>query len=106
MLIQQKLNEVITREVEFPAGILVTITKVEVSADLKYATVWIAPTPAAKAGIAYGKLRNKARELQKLVGEEMDLRVTPKLRFRVDKSQMAVEEVERLLSEIRRESEE
>ena len=102
-LVQHKLNEIINREVEFPAGVLVTITKVEVADNLKYATAWITATPEDKIGLVYGKLRDKIKELQKLVGQEADLQFVPKLRFRVDKSAMAVEEVERLLEEIRKE---
>jgi len=99
-LIQNKLSQIISREVEFPQGVLVTITKAEVSGDLKHAKIWIACTPEDKTGVVYGKLRDQAKELKQLLGAELDLQFVPHLQFRVDKSAMAVEEVERLLEEI------
>ena len=69
ILIQQKLNEIVTREIELPAGVLVTITKVEVAKDLKYATVWLSVTPEDKAGVGYGKLRDKKKEIRKMLGD-------------------------------------
>ena len=102
-LIQAKLGGIIAREIEFPEDVLVTISKVEVSPDLKHTTVWLAVTPEDKIGAGYGKLRDNKKMLQELLADEVDLRVVTKLSFRVDKSASRVEEIDRILEEIKKE---
>ena len=100
-LIQHKLNGIINREIEWPEGVMITITKVEISADLKYAKIWLVCTPEEKTGMAYGVLRDKNKKLRNFLSQELTLHVVPKITFRVDKAGQAVEEVEKLLQKIK-----
>ena len=99
-LIRHELAAIMARELELPAGALVTITQVEISPDLENAVIWVTVTPEAQAGVVYGLLRDKRTELRHLLTEQVKLRVAPKLRFRMDKAGGLVVEVERLLQEI------
>ncbi len=102
-LIQQKLSAIISREIELPPGVLITLTKVEISADLKFTKVWLVITPVEQVGKIYGMLRKQSKKLRQQLAEELNLQFVPTLNFRVDKSGMAVEEVEGLLEKIRKE---
>jgi len=99
-LIRHKLNEIICRQVEWPAGILPTITKIEVSVDLRYVKVWLAVTPVEETGVAYGILKKKKNILRKALGDALGLPVRPILNFRVDKNAAYVAEVEEIFKQI------
>ncbi|MFA5075880.1 MAG: ribosome-binding factor A [Patescibacteria group bacterium] len=104
-LIRQKLGEIIIREIELPKNVLITVVKVETSADLKYAKIWLTVTPTAATGVAYGLVRGNYRELRRLLAEEIDLQFAPQLLLRLDKTAIKVAEVEQLLQEIKAEKE-
>lgn len=103
-VLRHKLTEIIARELEFPVDVVIAITKVETSPDQKYANFWVSCNPPEKMGIAYGILRDNKKELRHLLAEVLQRRVVPVIRFRADKSAMAVDEVERILEQIRKES--
>lgn len=102
--LRHTLGPLIIQEVEFPLNTVAAITHIDVSADLRHATVWLAITPAAEAGVAYGRIKAASAELQRLLGERLDMQFVPHLRWRVDKSGNSVTEIEQLLDQIHHES--
>lgn len=101
--LRHTLGPLLIQEVELPPNTIVAITHIDVSTDLRHATVWLAITPAAAAGVAYGRIKAASAELQQLLGERLDMQFTPRLRWRVDKSGSSVHEVEQLLDQIHHE---
>lgn len=80
----------------------VTITEVEMSPDLSYATVWIsifADEPELKKGIQIA-LASATRMLRREVGAKLGLRHTPELRFSEDTSIAYGSKIERIFKEI------
>lgn len=102
-IIRHQLSELLSRELELPADGLVTITRVELSPDRRYVTVWIVASPTNAVGEIYGILRGATRHLRHLLGQQLDWQFVPQLRWRIDHSGMAVAEVESLLEVIARE---
>ena len=87
-LIHRELAQIITREMHDPRVRLVSITGVRVSKDLKHATVYISElenVPGDGPG-AVPVLNRASRFLRYQLGQRLDLRVTPDLRFRIDES--------------------
>ena len=99
-LIQEELNGIIVRELEFPTDCLATITKVKVSGDLKYATVWVSILPIDRRGSVLEILNKKHGFLQGLLSRRLEAHHTPKLEFKVDDIEEKAEEVEELLKKI------
>ena len=99
-LIQQELNEIIVRELEFPTDCLVTITKVKVAGDLKHACVWVSVLPIDRWGSVLEILNKKHGFLQGLLGKRLETYRTPKLEFKIDDIEEKAEEVEELLKKI------
>ena len=63
-LICEELSKMLARDVEFPEGVLVTITGVDVGKDLERAKVWLSILPSNAADAAF-KIAERARnELQ------------------------------------------
>jgi ribosome-binding factor A len=86
---------------------MVTFTDVEVSADLKYATVFysaLGGEEAKRRTAAYlSKIRNRVRSD---LGKLLRIKNTPEIRFRFDPSIERGMRIEQLLNEISKENEE
>ena len=76
---------------------LVTITKVTVSPDLKYCTVWFITTNGNFLQEVLGGLQLASNFFRKQVAAKTSLRYVPEINFRVDKSFEEVEKIEKLL---------
>lgn len=78
-----------------PACGVVSITDVEVSSDLSYATVLVSalrePEKALEA------LEEERPELQRLLGKRLQTHRVPRLRFRIDQTIERAERIDRLL---------
>ena len=99
-LLQSALSELLLRGVKDPRVGMVTITGVDLSPDLKHATVYVAThgdaesTTRTLAGLASAR-----PYLQSQAGRRLGLRFTPELRFEIDPSIAAAARVEQLLRE-------
>ncbi len=76
---------------------LVTVTKVTVSPDLKYCTVWFITSNNDVLQEVLGGLQLAANFFRKQVGAQTSLRYVPEINFRVDKSFEEVDKIEKLL---------
>ncbi len=63
---------------------LVTVLSVEVTQDLRNATVRVSVLPAEKQQMVYYGLRDAARHIRHEVSEMVDMRSVPQLAFKVD----------------------
>ncbi len=96
--VNEVLRQVIGEEIERLADAderlrLVTVTSVEVSADLRAATVFLArmgEDPAAA-------LEERRGQLQRAVGRQVRMKRTPRLQFTVDPAVQEGERVEKIL---------
>ena len=76
---------------------IVTITEVTVSPDLKYASVYLMTLNNSHLQEVIGGLQLAANYLRKQIAAKMQLRYTPELVFKVDKSFEQVDKIEKLL---------
>jgi len=101
-LIKDELGAIILKEVEFPSGYLVTISKVETSADLKYAAVWLSILPTKFQLEAKNILTKQKGNLQKILNTRSKTRNTPQIQFKIDESEERAERISRLLDTIKK----
>ncbi|MBE6453548.1 MAG: 30S ribosome-binding factor RbfA [Alphaproteobacteria bacterium] len=76
---------------------LVTVTKVTVSPDLKYCTVWFITSNGEYIQEVLGGLQLASNYFRKQVAAKTSLRYIPEINFRVDKSFEEVDKIEKLL---------
>ena len=76
---------------------MVTITKVRVSPDLKYASVYLMTTNGEYLKEVLEGLQLAANYLRKQVAGKLQLRYAPELVFKVDDSFEQVDKIEKLL---------
>lgn len=100
-LIQMELSQTILRRVKDPRLGFVTITHVELTPDLKSAIVSYSVMGDEKAKRDSQIALEKAKGfLQRQLGAGLELRYTPKLVFRLDRTLDHQFEIDRILQEI------
>jgi ribosome-binding factor A len=100
--IQVELAGIVAREVKDPrvhAAGLLTVTRVQLSADLRVARVYVSFVGGGEDAVAAAiqGLEHAAGFLRGEIGRRLSLRHAPELRFVHDRSAEAAERIERLL---------
>ncbi len=102
--IRLSLSEILMREVRDPEIGFITITGVDLTSDLQYATVYISAlsedmhdSPSVRA------LRKATPFIRRLLAERIRLRHVPELRFVEDPTGEQAERIEELIDEIQQE---
>jgi ribosome-binding factor A len=104
-LLKRQLGEVIRRELPVDQAGLITVNDVDVSGDLRAATVYIGilgNSDQQRNGLLLLQ-RNRIR-IQSLVARSVILRYTPQLRFATDDSIIRGNRVMQIIEEIERNS--
>jgi ribosome-binding factor A len=95
--VNQVLRQVLAEELERLADAdevpMLTVTSVEVAADMRTAVVYLASLDAATEEV----LEERRRQLQRVVGTQMTMKRTPRLRFQADPAIATGTRVEELL---------
>ena len=99
-LLKRELNEIFRREFPVELGI-VSVTEVGVSNDLHSARVFVSSIGDDKAQQkAFRTVRKSAGKIQLELGQAVDLRYTPKLKFVMDEAYNRGDRVLKILDEI------
>jgi|SRR5512137_1353474 ribosome-binding factor A len=105
-LIREVISEMILRDLNDPRLGTVTITEVEVTADLKLARVFFsARGDQAREKAALQGLEGAAGFIKKNLGRELRMRYMPDLMFQVDRSFDYGSKIDRLIRTIQDEKE-
>jgi ribosome-binding factor A len=105
--IKKHVAEALGRELSDPRLNGLTVTRVEIGPDLALARVHVRTLVGAADDAQQKRLENAANRAAKILraglGEKLGLRRVPELRFSYDRGQDAVNRIEELLGEIKRE---
>jgi ribosome-binding factor A len=99
-LIQQQLAAILSRDFETPEGVLITITRVTVSRDLRFAKVYVSVLPDEQSEKVITLISRATPSLQASLGEAIVLRSTPKLRFFSDTTPREAADIDTLLNSL------
>lgn len=100
-LFKREIGQIIQRDLGNPNIGFTTVSHVEVSADLKYATVRVSVLgDDARRTATVDELNRAAGFIQHLLAQRVTIRTMPRLQFKLDRSLDAVYRVEALLDEI------
>lgn len=103
--IHQEISIMLAREVSDPRLVGVTVTRVEMTGDLRLAKVYVsAPDDAAEEKQLKEALQRAAHYFRKQLAANMDLRYTPELRFYIDHSIQQGERFLQVLAQVQAES--
>jgi len=106
-LIRHELGKVLIEDIADPRIGFLTVTRVEVSSDLRVAKAFVSFLGSeAEQRTCLRGLQSARQRIQSALGERLTLRVRPEVLFRVDEGVKHSLEMSRLLSELAREREE
>jgi len=101
-LVQREVTDILSRKLRDPRLTGVTVTDVEVSGDLKVATIFVSPLVGGAArAAALGALARAARAVRHELAPRLGLREVPEVRFRFDESLERGARVEDLLRRLK-----
>lgn len=96
--LQREISRILRLDIDDPLIGFVTITDVEMSPDLRHATVYFSVLGDEEQKRESGKgIRRAARYIRGLIAERMELRYTPSLRFELDETAEKAQRIEELL---------
>ncbi len=104
-LLKRELGQLFLKEVEFPKDVLVTITRVDTSPDLREAIVSISSLPDSKIKAVQKILSYRIYDLQQEINKKLRMRPIPKIIFREEKEVGQAAKIEELLHKINMEEE-
>ena len=101
-LVKEELSKIILKEADLPKGFLATLTRVDVSPNLKDAKVYVSCFPEDKADFIINELSKKIYSFQSSLGKRLKMRFTPKVRFLQEKETISAGRVEEILEKLKK----
>ncbi len=99
-MIKKELGLIILKEVDFPEGVLVTLTRVETPPNLNQAKVYISVMPEEHSPSVLAILEKMVYFLQQTLNKRLKMRPIPKIEFVEEKATREAGRVEELIEEI------
>jgi len=99
-LFRRSISECVSIEIENRDGIMITITKVSVSNDLKNLKVFVSIFPENKRGSMITMLNKNRNRFKEYLANNLYLRCIPRMKFFVDVSEDQVDEIDKIFKEI------
>jgi len=101
-LLQKELNQIFLKDIEFPQGLLVTITRVETSDDLYHARIYISVLPENGEERVLRILDKLIYPIQQKINHRLRMRPIPQIRFVKETETFEAGKIEGLLYDIKK----
>lgn len=101
-LLRSELALQIQREVDLPEGVVVSVTKVKTSPDLRNASVLISIVPDNQSGTVLSLLKKRMKHIAGSVAPKLNLRTFPRLRIKIDEQERGAAHIEALLDSLKK----
>jgi len=110
-LIQKELGKILFRDVDFPQGVLVTITRVDSSPNLSEAKIYVSVmftrrSPKGEGGPeqtdkVFEILDRRIYDIQQVLNRRLKMRPIPRIEFKREEKTKKAAQVEELLEELK-----
>ena len=101
-LIKKELSKLIFREIDLPKDVLVTLTRVETTKDLRESKVFVSSWPREKNKEVLEALKRNIYFLQKELDRKFEIKRVPKIAFFDEKKLAKVERIEEILENLKK----
>lgn len=101
-LIKREVSQILLKEIEFPKGVLVTVTRVETSSDLSQARIYISVIPDESFPKILRILNGKISFLQRRINRLLTMKKVPKIKLVEEKITREAAKIEELLEKIKK----
>lgn len=99
-LIKTTLGEILQRDLSLKPGVFLTISKVDTTADLRYAHIFVSVFPETETTYAMKTLAKERFVLQGDLNKRLRMRPLPRLNFKADMTEAEADVIEKILKEI------
>jgi len=96
-LLKHEISQLLLKEIDF-YDILVTITEIETSPDLRYAKVKISVLPQEKNELIIETINKNIFQIQQKLNKKLHMKPIPRIRFEIDQAEIKAQRIEELLS--------
>ncbi len=100
-LLQHKISALLTKEVSFKLGVLVTVARVSTSPDLRQCKILVSVYPASEGNYVLETLKKEAYALQGALNQQLHMRPLPRIHFEIDSTEEEAQKVEDILLSLR-----
>ncbi len=99
-LLRHHISELLLRDLFLKEGVFLTISKVDTTPDLRYTRVFLSIFPEKETDYVEKTLEKEVYQLQGKLNKLLSMKPIPKIEFRVDKTEIEADRIEKLLKEI------
>lgn len=96
-LLRDLVAKALVTELSLKPGVLLTVSKVTASKDLRHATILVSVFPESEENYARVTLKNELSTLEKFVHSNLYMKPLPRLRFTIDTTERGADEVEKII---------
>lgn len=99
-LIERYASEFIRRHLEIPPGVIVSVSRVVIGPDLKFAKIYVSILPEDRREEILQHLMQNRLALQQALARRLTMKFAPKIGFALDTTASQAERIEGLLDKI------
>lgn len=100
-LLKEELSNILLRGLDFPDGVLVTVTRAEASEDLRTAIIFVSVMPEKEYPAVFRSLKKSIYNFQQQLNKRLKMRPVPKIIFREERATVEAGAIEELLEKIK-----
>ena len=100
--LHREISSIMQRQVSDPRLQSLTITRVKLSPDLKNAKVFVMPLGGKKKDDVLDSLNKVSGRIKKIISNNLSLRQTPKLIFKIDETFEYANKIHHILEKIKK----
>jgi len=100
-LIRKEISMIFLREVIFPGGTLVTVTRVETADNLAQSRIFVSSIPENKIKSVLLILNKQIYQLQQELNQRLNMRPVPRICFVKEKETLEASRIEEILANLK-----
>lgn len=90
------------KEADVPSDVLVTISRVDTTPNLRSTTIWLYSTPLERGPAVMELLEKQLYDLQGSLNKKLSLKPLPHIQLRLDEGAAYAERIEKKLAELKK----
>ncbi len=98
--LQRTVGDILLKEADLPLGVLVTISNVDTTPNLRFSDIWLYISPEDKAAETLEMLKKQMYDIQGALNRALEFRPLPRIRFRHDKGLEYADTINKKLNEL------
>lgn len=100
-LIREEMGEIFARELNIKSGVFLTVVKVDTTKDLRYTHIFVSVFPEKEGNYIEVALKNEKNNIQRKLNKRLQMKIVPKILFKLDTTEVEADEIEKILRKIK-----